>query len=239
MDTTRHAVGANGSPLYIVGQTTATITLSNFTVNHIVDCLLRAHGVSQQHKQRLIYLVDIIVFSSSLDEHLKRLANVFHTLRHAHLQLKLSKCSFMQKEVWYLGQTVYPSKCYPRPETWFSERRGFLQTVSSLIIICWTYTDCHSRQLDTVLTQLHNQSDHIGGQKTLGVKERYYWPGYKVDVSTWIQKCRQYQQRKSPHQPQKTPLHTITSNYPFEKLSWDIMEPLPLSSTGNYFIIVR
>ena len=34
MDTTRHAVGANGSPLDVVGQTTATITLRNFTVNH-------------------------------------------------------------------------------------------------------------------------------------------------------------------------------------------------------------
>ena len=51
MDTTRHAVGANGSSLNVVGHTTATITLSNFTVNHnfivvrnlTVGCLLGAN----------------------------------------------------------------------------------------------------------------------------------------------------------------------------------------------------
>ena len=32
---------------------------------------------------------------------------------------------------------------------------------------------------------------------------------------------------------QHAPLGTITSDYPFEKLSWDIMGPLPLSSAEN------
>ena len=52
----------------------------------------------------------------------------------------------------------------------------------------------------TVLTQLHNQSGHLGVQKTLGkLKERYYWPGYEADVSTWIREYRQCQQRKPSH----------------------------------------
>ena len=90
-----------------------------------------------------------------------------------------------------------------------------------------------------VLNQLHNQSGHLGVQKTLGkVKEHYYWPGYEADVTAWIQGCRQCQKKKPPHQSQQAPLDTITSNYPFEKLSWDIMGPLPLSSTGNHYIVV-
>ena len=90
-----------------------------------------------------------------------------------------------------------------------------------------------------VLNQLHNQSGHLGVQKPLGkVKERYYWPGYEADVAVWIQECRQCQKKKPPHQSQQAPLDIITSNYPFEKLSWDIMGPLPLSYTGNRYIVM-
>ena len=90
-----------------------------------------------------------------------------------------------------------------------------------------------------VLNQLRNQSGHLGVQKPLGkVKERYYWPGYEADVVAWIQECRQCQKKKLPHQSQQAPLDTITSNYPFEKLSWDIMGPLPLSYTGNRYIVM-
>ena len=44
--------------------------------------------------------------------------------------------------------------------------------------------------------------------------------------------------KKAITSPQQAPLDTITSNYPFKKLSWDIMGPLPLSSTGNHYIVV-
>ena len=54
MSTTSCAVGANGSPLDVVGQTTATITLGSFTVDHnfivvrnlMVDCLLGADFIN-------------------------------------------------------------------------------------------------------------------------------------------------------------------------------------------------
>ena len=66
MDTTRYAVGANGNPLDVVGQTTATITLSNFTVNHnfivvrnlTVDCLLGADFM--QHHAAILDCAHII-----------------------------------------------------------------------------------------------------------------------------------------------------------------------------------
>ena len=91
--------------------------------------------------------------------------------------------------------------------------------------------------IHSVLQQLHNQGGHLGVQKTLGkVKERYYWPGYESDVTSWIRECRHCQQRKPSSQAQQAPLGTINSDYPFEKLSWDIMGPLPLSSVGNRYI---
>ena len=91
----------------------------------------------------------------------------------------------------------------------------------------------------TVLQQLHDNSGHLGEQKTVAkVTECYYWPGYGGDVAKWIQECRECQRRKPPHQAQKAPLNTIQSTSPFEKLSWDIMGPLPQSSRGNRYIVV-
>ena len=54
----------------------------------------------------LFYLDDIIVFSSTWEEHLTRLRQVFELLRHADLKLGAEKCTFAAKEVSYLGHRV-------------------------------------------------------------------------------------------------------------------------------------
>ena len=54
----------------------------------------------------LVYLVDIIVFSATPDQHLERLECVFRCLQEANLKLKPSKCCLMQTEVSYLGHIV-------------------------------------------------------------------------------------------------------------------------------------
>ena len=54
----------------------------------------------------LFYLDDIIVFSSTWEEHLARLRQVFERLRHANLKLGADKCTFAAKEVNYLGHRV-------------------------------------------------------------------------------------------------------------------------------------
>ena len=56
--------------------------------------------------QCLLYLDDIIIFSKSFNEHIERLKTVFQRLREANLKLKPSKCSFLQKQVKYLGHIV-------------------------------------------------------------------------------------------------------------------------------------
>ena len=40
-----------------------------------------------------------------------------------------------------------------------------------------------------------------------------------------------------PSKP-RAPLRTITASYPFEKITWDIMGPLPASEKGNSYILV-
>ena len=54
----------------------------------------------------LFYLDDIIVFSSTWEEHLAQLREVFERLRHAKLKLGAEKCTFAAKEVNYLGHRV-------------------------------------------------------------------------------------------------------------------------------------
>ena len=47
----------------------------------------------------LIYLDDIIIFSSTLEEHLERLNVVFKNLELHNLKLKPSKCEFFKNQV--------------------------------------------------------------------------------------------------------------------------------------------
>jgi hypothetical protein len=57
-------------------------------------------------KEVLIYLDDIVVFSNTFDEHLKRLRNVLTRLRQANLTLKPSKYFFVHFKVSLLGYVV-------------------------------------------------------------------------------------------------------------------------------------
>lgn len=54
----------------------------------------------------LVYLDDIIVYSSSLQEHMDRLRKVLTCLRSANLKLKLSKCLFARPELQALGHVI-------------------------------------------------------------------------------------------------------------------------------------
>ena len=57
-------------------------------------------------KECLVYLDDIIIMSSTFDEHLSRLRSVFERLRTAGLKLKPQKCIFLQRRVSFLGHVV-------------------------------------------------------------------------------------------------------------------------------------
>lgn len=52
------------------------------------------------------YLDDILIFSSTLEEHLKHIDLVFERLRSHGLKLKLKKCSFLKTETNYLGFVI-------------------------------------------------------------------------------------------------------------------------------------
>ena len=77
---------------------------------------LMDHVLSGLHLETcLFYLDDIIVFSSTWEEHLARLRQVFERLRHAKLKLGAEKCTFAAKEVSYLGHRVTEEGLLPDP----------------------------------------------------------------------------------------------------------------------------
>ena len=61
---------------------------------------------AQHFQTLLLYLDDVIVFSSSVDEHLVRLEAVLSRLQQEQLKVKLEKCCFFQTEVNYLGHVI-------------------------------------------------------------------------------------------------------------------------------------
>lgn len=67
-------------------------------INTVLAPLLR--------KGVLAFIDDILVYSDTLEEHVRLLSQVFDLLDKHSLYLKRSKCKFTQKELTYLGHVI-------------------------------------------------------------------------------------------------------------------------------------
>ena len=117
-------------------------------------------------------------------------------------------------------------------------------------VLCRQYKKCSSQEeftqfvvptslREVACRQVHDCSGHLGINKTMErLKERFYWPGYESDIKDWLQGCELCQRRNPPQPSPRAPLGRISACQPFEKVSWDIMGPLPVSSKGNKYILV-
>ncbi|KAL7857047.1 hypothetical protein SRHO_G00159460 [Serrasalmus rhombeus] len=70
----------------------------------------------ERFQSLLLYLDDIVVFSSSFESHLQRLDMVLGRLQQHNLKLKLEKCHFFQDEVHYLGHVISASGVATDPD---------------------------------------------------------------------------------------------------------------------------
>lgn len=64
----------------------------------------------------LIYLDDVIIFSTTIEEHFDRLEAVFSRLQKHNLKLKASKCEFFKSKVTYFGHIVSQEGIQTDPE---------------------------------------------------------------------------------------------------------------------------
>ncbi|XP_026396053.1 uncharacterized protein LOC113290683 [Papaver somniferum] len=95
----------------------------------------------------LVFFDDILIYISSMEEHLEHLKIVFSLLRHHHLFTKMSKCSFGQSSLEYLGHIITPegvcadlSKIsrmlsWPLSKT-IKELRGFWDSLATAENLC-------------------------------------------------------------------------------------------------------
>jgi len=98
----------------------------------------------------LIYLDDIIIFSSNLDEHFEHLNEVLKRLKNAGLKLKPSKCDLIKDEILYLGHLVGKTGVKKQLRT------GKHQTQSKKFNSFWAFaTITDSLSKDLVKLQLH------------------------------------------------------------------------------------
>ena len=117
---------------------------------------------------RIVYLDDIIIFSDTKEEHLKRLEAVFKKLCAAGLKLKPSKCFFFREEIEYLGHVVSgkgistnPKKVeavskWPTPKTVY-DVRSFLGFVGYYRRFIKNFSRI-TKPIREVITGLENQS---------------------------------------------------------------------------------
>lgn len=90
---------------------------------------------------------------------------------------------------------------------------------------------------------VENHSTAIGGHKGATktferIRHNYFWPRMKRDIQSFIQGCRDCQLKKLVRVKTRQPMIlTDTPGTAFDKISMDIMGPLPSTQTGNTYIL--
>lgn len=64
----------------------------------------------------IVYMDDILIYSSTLEDHISHIQQVFDRLRKHGLKLKFKKCQFMRKETKYLGFKITEHGIKPETE---------------------------------------------------------------------------------------------------------------------------
>lgn len=94
---------------------------------------------------------------------------------------------------------------------------------------------------DEILHQMHDSilSGHLGRKKTKDkILQRFYWFGLKEDVYNYIARCHPCGEIKQPPKSMKAPLGSMMVGAPLDRLSTDVLGPLPETERGNKFILV-
>jgi len=95
--------------------------------------------------------------------------------------------------------------------------------------------------INEVLRSAHdsNTGGHLGIDKTYSkLKVKFYWYKMKDSVKLHIHACEKCLRRKRPFRMPKSPLTEYTVGFPLDRISTDIMGPLPESDSGNKYCLV-
>ena len=92
-----------------------------------------------------------------------------------------------------------------------------------------------------ILYQMHNSvlSGHLGCKKTKQkTQHRFYWYSMKEDIAQHVRKCDVCAADKKPSKLPRAPMGTVGTGGPWDVLATDYLGPLPLTKSGNRYILV-
>ena len=73
--------------------------------------------VNREVSMVMAYIDDIVIATETIEDHKKRLREVFQCLHEAVFNMRVSKCDFMKSEIKYLGRTVSAEGIKPDPKS--------------------------------------------------------------------------------------------------------------------------
>jgi len=79
---------------------------------------------------------------------------------------------------------------------------------------------------------------HFGVHRTTAAAtRRFYWPRMRADIQRYVKSCLRCEMAKAGPGKGKTPLHQEISGARNERVAFDIIGPLPVSRSGNKYIL--
>ncbi|EAL58294.1 pol protein, partial [Wolbachia endosymbiont of Drosophila ananassae] len=82
------------------------------TFQRLINTVLK----EEINKICVVYLDDVLIFSTSFSEHVGHIHTIFKKLSKANLKIQINKCKFFSKETQFLGHVLTPEGVKPNPE---------------------------------------------------------------------------------------------------------------------------
>jgi len=96
-------------------------------------------------------------------------------------------------------------------------------------------------RIKQILEESHDSpaGGHFGINRTLEkIRKRFYWTSCKQDVEEWCRSCKICLAKRGPTGKGKSPLQIYNVGAPFERVQMDVFGPLPLTISGNKYLLV-
>ena len=93
----------------------------------------------------------------------------------------------------------------------------------------------------SILKACHDEnfSGHLGFNKTYDkIKRRFWWPNLYTEVRQYVLGCVPCQKRKHLRINMDGPLQPQLISRPWERMSMDLLGPLPITRSGNKYLLV-
>ncbi|GJP60203.1 hypothetical protein CLOP_g17414 [Closterium sp. NIES-67] len=150
----------------------------------------------------IVYLDDILVYSTSREQHLKDLEAVFTLCNQHRLITEGSKCKFLKEDLDFLGHVISTAGSQPKKIGLKSTRR---KSPRFAIASCLLMSRIPSYRLlqELLIEEVHdaNCSGHFGVDTILKMLQRhYYLPNASHDVQQYVASCPTCQLMKSSRQ---------------------------------------